>query len=470
MTRTRLAPLIGLALAVTLGGPLAARDLSPAELRALTYYVEQGDAKAARAEMQRLRTLHPDWVPPEDLTRLNAATNSSGEGPGDDANRIWRLIEIGNLEAARGRLQHLQTVYPDWTPPAEMTRLLATAETQTQFDRAIGRGDANAAIAVARNNPGILRCDRVNNAWQLALMQTKVGDKAAALQTYRGVLGTCTDTGVLVATLQKSSAIATAAELRELASFAKARRPGALRSLTVAEQNLLAGKPAQDDTPAQDRATAQTSRRATEPQQTAEASQAPTPPRSGRLGKSGDTRLAAVRSAAKAGAWTQCLANSTDPRSVDVLYERAWCAYNQDRSLEALAAFRVASTAGLGATVDRDARFGMVLAMLANQMTEDAARLAATTSLTDEQRLDVETIILDQRGVRAFQRKEYRDAIAYLDALERLTGGIRRDLAIMRGYAYLNSGDRKTATMIFQELHDQLATPETRSGLRAALN
>ena len=38
----------------------------------------------------------------------------------------------------------------------------------------------------------------------------------------------------------------------------------------------------------------------------------------------------------------------------------------------------------------------------------------------------------------------------------------------MRAYAHLNAGDRRTAYRQFEDLHDQLATPETRKGLNAA--
>jgi len=462
-----------LALALAAVSPVAeARDLPAAELRALKYYVETGDRRSASAELARLKARYPDWAPPNDLTRIGSGASAT-DGPGDEANRVWRLIEIGNLEAARGRLDHLKAVHPDWQPPAEMEELLSLAETQAAFDGAIAAGDAPAAIAAVRANPSILRCDRVNNAWQLATMQHKTGDTGAALATYRGVLGSCTDTGVLVATLQKAHSIGTPADTRTLAEFARARRPAARASIDTAEAQLLGAGDATPPAPART-ATARPASRAVAAPSTPPARTVPvapeagaTPPR-GALPDTGDARVASVREAARAGAWAQCLDRSTAPRSVDVLYERGWCAYNQNRSLEALAAFRSASTSGLDAVVRRDARFGMILAFLANQMTEDAARLAATTDLTDAQRLQVEAVILDQRGVRAFQQDDFRGSITYLDALERLTGGIRRDLAIMRAYAHLNAGDRRTAYRQFEDLHDQLATPETRKGLNAA--
>ena len=83
--------------------------------------------------------------------------------------------------------------------------------------------------------------------------------------------------------------------------------------------------------------------------------------------------------------------------------------------------------------------------------------------------LEIETEILDKRGVAAYERGDYRRAIAYFDEVERLTGRMRRDLAMLKGYAYLNSGQRDRARALFQMLHDQMATAESRRALAAAI-
>lgn len=449
--------------------PARAQDPGDAELQALKYYVSQSNERSARAELRRLRARYPEWEPPADLTELTAAKPQS-DGPGDDAERIWHLIEIGNLHAARGRLDHLRNVYPEWEPPADMIRLIELGEAQTAFDRAVSQGRAAEAIRVARKTPDILRCNRVNNAWQLAALQRSAGKPADALLTYRGVIGSCSGTSILVATLQKADSVASVQELKALVAFARKRHPDAAESFEATQEQLLAGRGVKSgDKPA--RKTQAQPQRRQPPERSAAAPVAPSGPvASGALPTKGDGRISKVRAAAKAGAWSRCIAASTSPRSMDVLYERAWCAYNLDRSLEALALFRIASRADLGARVNRDARFGMILAYLGNQMTEDAARLAAVTDLTHEQRVQVEGVILDQRGVRAFQLERFREAINYFDAMEKVTGSIRRDLAILRAYAYLNSGQRVVARHEFQRLHDQLATAETRRGLRAALD
>jgi tetratricopeptide (TPR) repeat protein len=135
--------------------------------------------------------------------------------------------------------------------------------------------------------------------------------------------------------------------------------------------------------------------------------------------------------------------------------------------MEALAAFGSAE-ARLSGAQRRDARFGMALSYLKLNMTEEASRLAATTDLTRQQRIDTESIILNQRGVVAYQQGRYRKAIGYFDALEQVSGRLRRDLALLRGYAYLNSGNRTRAQEIFLDLHNQLATTESRRAMEAA--
>jgi outer membrane protein assembly factor BamD (BamD/ComL family) len=102
-------------------------------------------------------------------------------------------------------------------------------------------------------------------------------------------------------------------------------------------------------------------------------------------------------------------------------------------------------------------------------MTEQGAQVGSRVRLTDTQRAEVESIVLDQRGVKAYRNGNHRQAIAYFDALKQLKGGLRRDLSILRAYALLNSGQRVEAKNEFERLHSQLATAETRQGLNAAL-
>lgn len=467
--RSDLRRLSGLTLSLILAGGLALAQGSaptPQDLEALNYYVSNGDSRAADAELRRLRAQFPDWDVPSDLTTLGQQRS-----PAAEIDRIYRQIAAGDLTEARQAMDETSRNFPGWTPPPEMERLLATAEAQAAFDAAASAGNAGAAIEIARRTPAILRCDRVNNAWRLAELQAAAGQKAAALQSYRGVIASCSGLSEVTATLEKAEAVASDAELVELFRLANAQLPGSGPALKALETRLRAGRG--DTAPeASAPAAAATGGAKRTPGRTAVA-EADLPaagrPRTAGVARSGGgAGLSAVRAAAQRGDWRTCTGLTSGATSADMLYERAWCVYNLDRPLEALAAFEPAASGRLGAQVARDARFGKTLALLALKMTEEAARLAAATDLTIQQRREVEAIILDQRGVRAYQLKEYRRAIAFLTAYEDLTGGLRRDLAIMRGYAYLNLGKRTEAKRIFTELNNQLATPETRAGLNAS--
>ncbi|MBI1217581.1 MAG: hypothetical protein GC186_03445 [Rhodobacteraceae bacterium] len=440
----------------------------PQDLQALTYYLDHNDSAAAQAELRRLRAAFPDWQVPSDLSTLKQSQ------PTTEVDDIYRLIARHDLTGAQAALAKTQQKYPSWTPPDDLTRLLATAEAQQAFDKAVTDGAAQTAIAIAHNNQPLLQCDRVNNAWELADMYKSVNDSGAAVQTYRAVVGACTDIAQITATLQKADSVATPAQMTDLFDLARKRFAGDAPGLTTLQGQLAAGHggtavaatPPKATTPAAKVATAAPPVAPAPATAPVAAMPRPATPRQA-IAAHGDGRLVQVRAAAKQGDWASCIYLSNGPRSLDILYERGWCAFNLDRPMEALAAFRQADRGGLGGTIQRDARFGMALSFLKMNMTEEAARIAAVTELTLDQRTQVESTILDQRGTRAYNLGEYPQAIAYFNGLEKLSG-LRRDLAILRAYAYLNSGNRLEAYRQFTTLNDQLVTPETRAGLRAS--
>jgi hypothetical protein len=450
------------------------------DLRALIYYLDTDDQRSVQAEIRRLRAQFPGWTPPSDMNTLRQMGPATAATV--DVAQIWARIERGDNAGARAMIDEARRNAPAWSPDAEMLRLLELNEGQAAFDAAVMRRDSSAAIATARRTPALMRCDRINNAWQLAEMYQVAGQRDNAVGTYRGVLGACSGLTDTVATLEKANEVANIDELAQLFDVARAAGPGNAAQLNALEARLRAGRGAAPRTPGAAVAAAQPAAPATQPAPTptptpvaapapAATAAAATPPRAtGPLPLRGDPRLARVRALKEAGDWAACVAQSANPRSIEVLYERSWCVYSLDRPGEALQGFITTMRSGnaLGGTVARDAAYGAMLAHLGLNMTEDAARLAATTNLTNEQRREVEATILDQRGVRAFFLGENAQAIAFFTALEALNGSLRRDLGMLRGYAYLNNGQRAEAQAQFELLHRQLATAETRAALRAA--
>lgn len=475
---TRYAPMaVALLLALTPAAPLHAQtDPAPAEtptqpvavatvpsaadLQALNFYLQQQDLASADAELRRLRAAFPGWTPPEDLSKL-AVTQ-----PSTEIDTIYRQIAAGQLTEARATIAATQADYANWVVPADMMALLETAEGQIRLDAALDAGNATEALQIASSTDGLLRCDRVNNAWRIAKAQEAQQAFAAATGTYRAILGACTSFADIAATLEKADTVTTEAELAALFDTALTRFPDKLTELTALQTRLLLGRgvaPAQiailPDVAARPRP------RPTEAAAAAPAVADPGSPPPAAPAPAPESGGSSAPQAATSG--VQCLAATEGAKSASRQAERGWCAYNLDRPMEALAAFSSAESR-LGGAARRDARFGMALSYLKMNMTEEASRIAATTDLTHQQRVETESQILDQRGVRAYQKRQYRKAIGYFDALEEVSGKLRRDLALLRGYAYLNSGNRARARAEFQRLHDQLATPETRKALAAA--
>ncbi len=442
-----------LAVSLLFSSPVSAQN-GPGtdDLRALRFYIEQNEQAAVQAEIQRLQSEFPGWTPPANLSDLLRT------GPTTEIADIYARLARGDVEGARRLLQQTSASYPSWEVPADLRNQIALADGQVAFDRAVNARDAAEAVRVASKTPSLLRCDRINNTWSLAELQASNGNSSGALAAYRQIVNTCNTVPDIISTIEKAEAVADTPQLTSLVETAKARFLTEANTFETLEQRLLSGR---GETTQQPAATARiNSPTPVTPAPKARSPKSPVPqapprntapraapstadtgsgtPSLSRLPARGDGRLGATRAAAQIDNYRACLANSEQPRSIDIAYERAWCAYNLERPLEAMAYFDATSRSSLSGEVKRDARFGLALSYLKLNMTEDAARLAAATNYTDTQRREIEAIILNQRAVQAYQLKEYQKAVNYLDALEKLTNGLPRDLALLRGYAYLN--------------------------------
>ncbi|WP_289149513.1 hypothetical protein [uncultured Salipiger sp.] len=461
----------------------AAQEPDERDLQALRFYMNENNEQAIQSELRRLQIQFPAWTPPADLDALEETV------PSEAIKRIYSLIADEDYAGAREAIAETGSDYPDWSPSSDLLTALSLAESQSEFNQAVLAGNRQAAIRIARSTPALLSCERVNNAWQLAEQYEALGDASSALVVYRGIAGSCTDVDVLIATLEKSAASADAAQLAELADTMRVRVPNAEGRLSVVENRLRAGLGAEPrELPGVPLSNA--------PLTALEVPLAPTPEvrpsarpanlgvvpvrrsapastgsgsSSGGGGGGGGAVSSSVARAAQAGDWQTCLALTANARAAEDISQRGWCAFNAGRPMQALRDFRSATANARNATLRRDSAYGLALTMMRLRMVNEAAAVAASTDFTYDQRLEVESEILDARGVAAYNRGEYRRAIGYFNEYERLTGRVRRDLAMLRGYAYMNSGQKAKAAAEFQRLHDQLATPETRAALSTAL-
>ncbi len=436
------------------------------DLSALRYYVQQNDQPAIQAELRRLRAVFPAWQPPQDLSQLAVVAD-----PGADIDRIYKLIEASDVGGAQTTLEAARARFPDWTPPEDMIALLGTITAQQQFDAAV-TGDPARADQIARANPTLTRCDRINNVWRLAEAQERAGQDAQALGAYQSIVASCPRFQDVTATLEKADTVTTPDQLTVLFSTAAGRFPANADELSALQERLTAGRggarpaaPARTpDSPA--------------PQRTATLQPAaPSTSAGGPIGipasqwdglpATGDNRLAAMRQAAASGNWAQCVAQTPNPRSLDILNERGWCSLNLERPMEALASFSAVAKGPVRSDIARDSRYGMAMSYLNMNMSNEAAKISAATNFTPSQRVEVEHEVLVQRGLEAYRVRDFQRAIGYLDAADQIRS-LNRGLGVLRAYAYLNSGQRREALAQFTHMHNQLAGDDTRRGMNAA--
>ena len=119
-----------------------------------------------------------------------------------------------------------------------------------------------------------------------------------------------------------------------------------------------------------------------------------------------------------------------------------------NRPLEAAEAFAVALQAP-ASQMREDAAYGQSLAYLRAGLTNRAA-VAATQSTQSRRRAEeLQSAILSDRAIAAFDAKRYREALLFLDQLGQISTQ-RSDLMVLRGYAYLNLKRYADARRIFE--------------------
>ncbi|MCY1740586.1 cellulose synthase [Ensifer sp. SL37] len=127
---------------------------------------------------------------------------------------------------------------------------------------------------------------------------------------------------------------------------------------------------------------------------------------------------------------------------------RGWCLMDLNRPLEAAEAFEVALQAP-ASQMREDAAYGQSLAYLRVGLTNKAA-VAATKSTQSRVRVEeLQSAILADRAIAAFDAKRYREALIFLDQLGQISTQ-RSDLMVLRGYAYLNLKRYADARRIFE--------------------
>jgi tetratricopeptide (TPR) repeat protein len=136
--------------------------------------------------------------------------------------------------------------------------------------------------------------------------------------------------------------------------------------------------------------------------------------------------------------------------SPDAALARGWCLMELNRPVEAAAAFEV-GLLGASAKTREDAAYGQSLAFLRSGLASKAAVAAVKAPQNRQRALELQTAILADKAVAAFDAGRPRETLLALDQLKQITPE-RTDLMALRGYAYLKLKRYGDARRVFEAL------------------
>ncbi|NBN79449.1 hypothetical protein GWI72_14325 [Microvirga tunisiensis] len=193
---------------------------------ALRYYAAQNNRERVEAEIRRLRTLHPGWVPPKDLF-----TGAARANPNQD---LWDLFAQDRLDLLRTEIARRQAGDAGWQPPAELLEKMARKETRLRLIQASEASRHADVIAAIETDPMLLTVADLDVLWRVAAAYAASGATAEAFDLYALALSAgevaATDKR---ATAQKAVAVLPLSQSQRL--LEDLRRAGATPGLDVSD-------------------------------------------------------------------------------------------------------------------------------------------------------------------------------------------------------------------------------------------
>eukprot|EP00913_Durusdinium_trenchii_P026946 g25281.t1 len=183
---------------------------------ALRYFAARGDRARLEAEISRLRTLYPNWTPPEDPL----AVRNNGD---PQLENMWQLYAQARYPDVRKAIADRQAGDPNWEPPADLLDRLRLAEARVQLAAASDAKNHDEVIRIAADNSSLLTCSEVDVLWRLAEAFAETGRKTRSRDAYLYILNNCDNPSERLATVQKASELLEPDMLEDLLSK---ERPG----------------------------------------------------------------------------------------------------------------------------------------------------------------------------------------------------------------------------------------------------
>lgn len=162
---------------------------------ALRYYASQRQTARVRAEIARLKRLHPGWTEPTDLDSLV-------QSPTDEA-PLWDLFAAGQIKALESAIGARRAADPSWRPSDDLSNKLRRAQFRSEIKAA---ATPDQVVELYREDPtGLDRAD-VEMVWSVAQALAESDAITEAYDLYHAILETSTDGPARVATILKAIA------------------------------------------------------------------------------------------------------------------------------------------------------------------------------------------------------------------------------------------------------------------------
>lgn len=170
------------------------------DLSALRYFAARGDTARLQAEIARLRSLYPNWTPPDDPLAVPVGRDERLEA-------MWKLYADGKYAEVRKAIADRQASETGWQPPQDLLERLTVAETRIRLVNASDLKQYETVIDLAAQTPSLRTCSDVDVLWRLGEAFAKTDREDRGVAVYRYILDNCDDKEQRLATVQKASTV-----------------------------------------------------------------------------------------------------------------------------------------------------------------------------------------------------------------------------------------------------------------------
>lgn len=181
---------------------------------ALRYFASRGDKARLQAEISRLQTLYPNWTPPADPLAIPQNSDKQLEA-------MWQLYSEGRYAEVRKAIADRQATESGWQPPVDLLERLDIAEARTRLVNASDLKQYQTVIDIGARTPSLLTCSDIDVLWRVAEAFIRTDRAARGQDAYKYILKTCTNPQERLATIQKAASLLPYQPMQDLLSLEK---------------------------------------------------------------------------------------------------------------------------------------------------------------------------------------------------------------------------------------------------------